>query len=152
MLDSYKQPYLFNFLIEKSFIAGLTVVGKLQCSATPQLKILWLLIFDGKIVLSIKEQMPTAIVVLDAHASETYLLEKAIHNMNSASSEENSIIQASICLQQKGPPHTHPFIFFSFVQLYMFYNLFLLHELLCCSDHFLFTRCLKQQTFKQFII
>lgn len=52
--------------------------------------------FDGKIVLSIKEQMLTAIAILSVHASEPYLLEKAIHNMNSASSEENSIIQACI--------------------------------------------------------
>jgi len=39
-LDSYKQPYFLYFLLEKNFIARLTVVGKLQCSATPQLKIL----------------------------------------------------------------------------------------------------------------
>lgn len=83
--------------------------------------------FDGKIVLSIKEQMLTAIAILSVHASEPYLLEKAIHNMNSASSEENSIIQTGIYLQQKGPPHTPPLIFFSFIQLYLFYNLFLLY-------------------------
>lgn len=34
-LDLPKQSYLFYFLIEKSFIARLFVVGKLQCSATP---------------------------------------------------------------------------------------------------------------------
>lgn len=68
--------------------------------------------FDVKIVLSIKEQMLTAIATLRAHASEPYLLEKAIHNLNSASSEENSIIQSGIYLQQKGPPHTPPLIFF----------------------------------------
>lgn len=60
--------------------------------------------FDGKIVLSIKEQMLTSIAVLVVHASEPYFLEKAIHNMNSASSEDNSIIQAGMYLQQKGPP------------------------------------------------
>lgn len=38
--DPSKQPYLLYFLIEKSFAARLTVVGKLQCSPTPQLKIL----------------------------------------------------------------------------------------------------------------
>lgn len=64
---------------------------------------------DGKIVLRIKEQMLTAIAILTAYAREPYLLEKAIHNVNSASCEENSIIQDSIYLQLKGPPpkHTH---------------------------------------------
>lgn len=56
--------------------------------------------------------MLTAIAILSVHASEPYLLEKAIHNMNSASSEENSIIQASIYLQQKRPLHTASLIFF----------------------------------------
>lgn len=60
--------------------------------------------FDGKIVLSIKEQMLTGIAVLVVHASEPYFLEKAIHNMNSASSEENSIIQAGIISAAKGTP------------------------------------------------
>lgn len=39
-LDSYTQSYLLYSLTEKSFIARLTVVGKLQCSGTSQLKIL----------------------------------------------------------------------------------------------------------------
>jgi len=83
--------------------------------------------FDGKIVLSIKEQMLTAAAILSLHASEPYLLEKAIHNLNSASSEENSIMQAGIYLQRKGPPYTPPLIFFfPFIQLSLFYNLFLL--------------------------
>lgn len=53
---------------------------------------------DGKIVLRTKEQMLTAIAILDAHARKPYFFEKAIHNVNSASCEENSIIQDSIYL------------------------------------------------------
>lgn len=53
---------------------------------------------DRKIVLRIKEQMLTAIAILDAHARKPYFFEKAIHNVNSASCEENSIIQDSIYL------------------------------------------------------
>lgn len=67
---------------------------------------------DGKIVLRIKEQMLTAIAILTAYAREPYLLEKAIHNVNSASCEENSIIQDSIYLQLKGPPPNTPIDFF----------------------------------------
>lgn len=105
--------------------------------------------FDVKIVLSIKEQMLTAIATLRAHASEPYLLEKAIHNLNSASSEENSIIQSGIYLQQKGPPHTPPLIFFPFIQLYLFCNIFLFYYPLRCSEHFLFMHLVLETTNKR---
>lgn len=83
--------------------------------------------FDVKIVLSIKEQMLTAIATLRAHASEPYLLEKAIHNLNSASSEENSIIQSGIYLQQKGPPpHAPTDFFFFYPALLVLQHLFVL--------------------------
>lgn len=104
--------------------------------------------FDVKIVLSIKEQMLTAIATLRVHASEPYLLEKAIHNLNSASSEENSIMQSGMYLQQKGPPPHAPTDFF-----------FLLSSFTCSATSFCyiirFTAlntsclciwCLKQQT------
>lgn len=65
---------------------------------------------DVKIVSGIKEQMLTAIAALSARASEPHLLEKAIHNVNSASSEESSIMQYGIYLQQKQP--LPPQIFF----------------------------------------